>query len=232
MICKEGGELSLLLGQDTGNLLLKPVSDIKGKQVSKYLPEIAKDLSLQLTPASDKYSICGAIGGGDPMETSCRLYKSSMKTGHFKFYSPSSPSDISVLRSQYSVATFSAQAGQLSQIAGPSYHPPGGGGEGGSRQGHGNNPGHPQTAAPHTAASSGDPSQQQVTKQQNGGVSRPPNVSYLENVKNVIKAAILHPKTKLPGFSTLAFWILNPSILSRSSENITNCSPSSSTDVS
>ena len=90
MICKEGGELSLLLGQDTGNLLLKPVSDIKGKQVSKYLPEIAKDLSLQLTPASDKYSICGAIGGGDPMETSCRLYKSSMKEGHFKFYSPPS----------------------------------------------------------------------------------------------------------------------------------------------
>ena len=45
MICKEGGELSLLLGQDTGNLLLKPVSDIKGKEVSKYLPEIAKDLS-------------------------------------------------------------------------------------------------------------------------------------------------------------------------------------------
>ena len=110
MICKEGGELSLLLGQGTGNLLLKPVSDIKGKQVSKYLPEIVKDLSLQLTPASDKYSICGAIGGGDPMETSCRLYKSSMKTGHFKFYSPQSPSDISVLRSQYSVATFSAQA--------------------------------------------------------------------------------------------------------------------------
>ena len=78
MICKEGGELSLLLGQDTVNLLLKPVSDIKGKEVSKYLPEIAKDLSLQLTPASDKYSICGAIGGGDPMETSCRLFKSSM----------------------------------------------------------------------------------------------------------------------------------------------------------
>ena len=135
---------------------------LKGSKFFKYLPEIEKDLSLQLTPAIDKYSICGAIGGGDPMETSCRLYKSSMKTGHFKFYSPPSPSDISVLRSQYSVATFSAQAAQLPQIAGPSYHPPGGGGEGGSGQGRGSNPGHPQTAVPHTSASSGDPSQPQV----------------------------------------------------------------------
>ena len=46
-IYKGGGRIRLLLGQDSGSLLLRPLTHLQGKEISKYLPDVAKDLSIQ-----------------------------------------------------------------------------------------------------------------------------------------------------------------------------------------
>ena len=59
-ICSEGGSIQLLVGQDSRRSILKPLTKIKGREVSSYMPNIAKDLSLNTSMAT--ISSCGAIG--------------------------------------------------------------------------------------------------------------------------------------------------------------------------
>ena len=46
-VFRDGGKIRLLIGQDSGRLLLKPLTHMCGKEIVKYIPEFARDLSLQ-----------------------------------------------------------------------------------------------------------------------------------------------------------------------------------------
>ena len=46
-ICRVGGRVRLLLVQDTGSLLMKPLTHVNDRAIADYLPVVAHDLALQ-----------------------------------------------------------------------------------------------------------------------------------------------------------------------------------------
>ena len=77
-ICSQGGPNQLLIGQDSGRILLKPLTTIKGREVSSYMANIAKDLSLNTSMATKQFSICGAIGGKSSITDASSIYRVNM----------------------------------------------------------------------------------------------------------------------------------------------------------
>ena len=85
-LCTEGGACALLLGQDSGFLLLKAVQSINGVKLN--LPPEAKNLNLEISPATKKYSLTGGIGGSPVDSMNGRVSNFSniiMKSGNFEF---------------------------------------------------------------------------------------------------------------------------------------------------
>ena len=98
-----GGTCSLLIGQDSNFLLLKPVTKVNGKQITK--PKFAQDLSLEISPASQKYSLVGSIGGSSKdqcMTADVQNFTSLlMKGGIFEFADSPDPDDAKSLIRQF-----------------------------------------------------------------------------------------------------------------------------------
>ena len=90
-ICRVGGRIRLLLGQDTGSLLMKPLTHINSKEISKYIPDVAKDLSLQRTPISPMLAVTGSIGIGDSMGQKTSVYSNTIKKEHYTFFNRPQP---------------------------------------------------------------------------------------------------------------------------------------------
>ena len=93
-IFRGGGKIRVLIGQDSGSLLLKPLTHICGKAISKYLPDFAKDLSLQTTPASPMLSLAGSIGQGTSMDGNTSVFACKVPKQHYTFFSEPDAADL------------------------------------------------------------------------------------------------------------------------------------------
>ena len=96
-ICTEGGPIHLLVGQDSGCILLEPLSKIKGREISSYMPNISRDFSFHTSMATKQLSICGALGGKSSITDSSSIYRVNMVSGHFLFDKPPSTGDLTNL---------------------------------------------------------------------------------------------------------------------------------------
>ena len=106
-IFRGGGKIRLLIGQDSGQLLLKPITHMCGKEIVKYIPEYAKDLSLQTTPASPMLSVCRSIGQGCSMDKKTSIFQCKVPKQHYTFFNDPSAIDVQYLQESHSNSTFS-----------------------------------------------------------------------------------------------------------------------------
>ena len=111
-ICRSGGRKNLLTGQNTGSILQRPLILI-WMEKSNFLLQIAKDLSLHRTEASEDLTIWWVIGEGHTMCGNCLIFKSQMKRGNFTFYADPTPTEVSTLNTSYCKATYSVQNSTL-----------------------------------------------------------------------------------------------------------------------
>ena len=56
------GLIRVLLGQESQELLLEKATHINQMCIYDYLPDFCRDMSIQLSPATSKLSIVGAVG--------------------------------------------------------------------------------------------------------------------------------------------------------------------------
>ena len=97
-------------------ILLKPLTKIKGRQVSSYMPNIAKDLSLNTSMAKKQQSICGAIGGKCSITDASSIYHVNMISGHFLFDEPPCSGDLNNLTGSLPQATYSVRKASIEPI--------------------------------------------------------------------------------------------------------------------
>ena len=201
-IFRGGGKVRVLIGQDTGSLLLKPLTHICGKAISKYLPDFAKDLSLQTTPASPMLSLAGSIGQGTAMDGNTSVFACKVPKSHYTFFSEPEPSDLKLLQESHGNSTYSVKSIQgCPTPVQPSLKPPSG------DDSEGRPPGPvPGTAQPAMTAQTSQPAKpDEKTK----GFT-------LKTLTSKIQSLSLK-KRLLPKFPTLATLLLSLSLLTRSS---------------
>ena len=117
-ICTEGGSIHLLVGQDNGRFLLKPICKIKSREMLN----IAMDLSLHTSMATKQLSICGAIGGKSSITDSSGIYRVNMISGHFILDKPPSSGDLTNLIGSLPQSTYSVKKSSADPtLQGPSF---------------------------------------------------------------------------------------------------------------
>ena len=84
-ICRVGGRVRLLIGQDTASLLLKPLTHVNDRAIADYLPAIARDLTIQRSPISPMLAVTGSIGVGNSMGDKTNVYSNIIVKEHYKF---------------------------------------------------------------------------------------------------------------------------------------------------
>jgi hypothetical protein len=104
-VFRGGGKVRILIGQDSGSLLLKPLTHICDKPIAGYLPNFAKDLSLQTTPASSVLSVAGSIGKGCSMDGNTSLYRCNSPKQHNDFFNKPDADDLKWLSETHSNST-------------------------------------------------------------------------------------------------------------------------------
>ena len=93
-IFRGGGRVRLLLSQDSASLLMRPLTHIRDVDVSTYLPEFARDLTLNTTGASAMLNIAGSIGAGVATYSNTSVFNCRIKKQCFEFYEFPAPEDL------------------------------------------------------------------------------------------------------------------------------------------
>ena len=102
------GLIQVLLGQESQELLLEKATHINNVCINDYLPDFCKDISIQMSPATTKLSLVGAIGQ-PALQKFQPGYNLQAKQGKFLLFK--SPTDnIKMLLTKSKHSTFSVES--------------------------------------------------------------------------------------------------------------------------
>jgi hypothetical protein len=111
-----GGNVNILLGQDTAALLLNKMES-KAPQAQQC--DFYQDISLHTSPATTLISIVGAIGEGSAVNEESRNFraqnhrikplKSKIQAGNFCFHSDPEKTDVEIIQKYFSQCTYSVK---------------------------------------------------------------------------------------------------------------------------
>ena len=111
-----GGDVNILLGQDTAALLLNKM-EIKATQATQC--PFYEDISLHTSPATTFISIVGAIGEGSAVNEESRNYRaqshrikplqSKIQDGNFCFHSNPEKTEVEIIQKYFSQFTYSVK---------------------------------------------------------------------------------------------------------------------------
>ena len=202
-VVRDGGKIRVLIGQDSGRLLLRPLTHMCGKEILKFIPEFAKDLSLQTTPASPMLSVAGSIGYGCSMDGNASIFQCKIPRQHYTFDSEPSKLDLEVLKEVQANSTYSVRT--ATPVSGPPVQtvpdPPGGGDGGGG----------PPGLSPGSALQVRSTSAPQTVQPPDGKATKGFSIKTLTNK---LKSLAMSRRKFLPRFPALAM-LLTMSLLAK-----------------